>query len=157
MKAKETIFFCHFVVIFSLSLDSCDCVEFVSEVATTTTIIYAMWRLGYPNWKKPELNCKLIAIRNIYYIVNQTFTIKFNESFRKMPQLILTNFHYSGLPILAQCPYAMEWGATKLELIAVLYSYKNVVLVKKSQQIFLVKCWWHKKIRQQTAWALVYK
>ena len=51
MKAKETIFFCHFVVIFSLSLDSCDCVEFVCEVATTT-IIYAMWRLGYPNLKE---------------------------------------------------------------------------------------------------------
>ena len=53
MKAKETIFFCHFVVIFSLSLDSCDCVEFVCEVATTT-IIYAMWRLGYPKLKRNQ-------------------------------------------------------------------------------------------------------
>ena len=68
MKAKETIFFCHFVVIFSLSLDSCDCVEFVCEVATTT-IIYAMWRLGYPNLKEINYLHGLVKFPDLKYRV----------------------------------------------------------------------------------------
>jgi hypothetical protein len=82
MKAKETIFFCHFVVIFSLSLDICDCVEFVCEVATTT-IIYAMWRLECPKWKTPRSYLGVTFIKFEYLDRCQLLPPKSLESFDK--------------------------------------------------------------------------